>query len=401
MQGVFCGIIHKVTCLRFDTGAVAAWRRDARGFLRAVARPTRAGIFVYRRADGSEVRELRPLEEVSHPDSLASLQGAPLTHLHPTEAVTPENATALGVGHVGDEVRMDGAHVQAPAVLEDAGIIEAVENGDLVELSCGYACRIDSTPGVHDGEPYDQVQRDIRYNHVAIGPRGWGRAGPTVALRADSAESTVSVGTSVPTTNPPFDGDQNKMVKLRLDGRSVEVSEEAAPVLEALLQERADAADARVAEAVARADKAESDATEAATRADKAEARADDAEAKLAQVEGPEAIQARVQARLGLERDAAKVLGTEVKLDSLTDAEIRAKALEKARPAFKLDGKSDDYVVALFDAAVVDAEKAADGGREALKTALETKTRDDSKEPAKDPYHARNNAFIFSTKGDE
>jgi hypothetical protein len=387
-----------VTCLRFDTGARPSWRRDSRGFLTATAFPTRVGVFVYRRADGSEVRELRPADEVAKAESLATLQGATLTHLHPAEPITPENATQLGIGHIGDDVRMDGDRVTARAVIESSTMIEAVERGDLVELSCGYACSIDPTPGVHNGERYDQVQRDIVYNHVALGPAGWGRAGSQVALRADSDDAML-VGSDDPTPNPPTDGDRNQMVKLRLDGQSVEVSEEAAPVLEALLQKRADAAEARVADAEARVEKAEAALQDATARADKAEARADDAEAKLAKVEGPEALQERVQARLGLERDAAKVLGTEVKLDSLSDAEIRAEALKKARPEFKLDGKSDEYVSALFDAAVLDAEKAADGGRTKLKDALDKAPRADAGEPKKDPHAKRRNAFVDHRAG--
>lgn len=387
---------------RYDRAPTSTWRRDARGFLRAEARPTRTGVLTYRRADGTEVRELRHPDEVMAADSLATLAGAPLTHLHPAEPVSPDNAAELGVGHVGDDVRQDGSHVAAPVVVEDATVIGAIEDGNLKELSCGYACDIDPTPGVYEGERYDQVQRNIRYNHVAIGPPGWGRAGSTVALRADAAYSVLEdpapAGASGGHPGPtPDNGDRNQMVKLRLDGRSVEVSEEAAPVLEALLQERADAAQAQIADADARAEKAEASLVEATARADKAEARADDAEAKLAKVEGPDALQARVQARLGLERDAAKVLGSEVKLDSLSDAEIRAKALEKARPEFKLDGKSDEYVTALFDAAVQDAEKAADGGRKELQKALDAGAkRDDSADV--DPHAKRRNAFALGAK---
>ena len=42
-----------------------------------------------------------------------------------------------------------------------------------------------------DGTPYDRVQRNIRYNHVALGPRGWGRMGPRVRLRVDGAAYLV------------------------------------------------------------------------------------------------------------------------------------------------------------------------------------------------------------------
>lgn len=373
---------------RYDSSRPTSWRRDARGFLRAPARPTRVGVFIYRRADGKEIRELRPEEEVSKADSLATLEGAPVTHLHPSVPVTPENAKELGVGHMSETVRMDAEYVASDVIVEDGSIIEAIENGDLGELSCGYTCRIDASPGVYQGERYDQVQRDIVYNHVALGPRGWGRGGPEVALRTDSDDAML-VGSPEPVLS---NEDENNMVKLRLDGQSVEVAEDSAPVIEALLQKRADEAAAQVAEATKKVAEAERAVKEISARADKAEAERDDFKAKLDAEASPEAVKARVDARVALLRDAAKVLGTEEKLDGLEDAELRAKVLEKARPDFKLDGKSEDYVAALFDAAVKDATERADGGRAELKKAIETAERKDAGE-VKDPYAKRRNAF--------
>ena len=47
---------------------------------------------------------------------------------------------------------------------------------DARELSCGYKLNLDETPGITpDGQHYDAIQRDIRYNHLAVVQRG--RAG--------------------------------------------------------------------------------------------------------------------------------------------------------------------------------------------------------------------------------
>jgi hypothetical protein len=101
----------------------------------------------------------------------------------------------LAVGHV-EEVRADDGFVVAPIVVNDGAAVAAIHRGDLREVSCGYCCDIDPSPGEFAGEKYDVVQRAIRYNHVALGPVGWGRAGRDVALRLDSegnemAEETV------------------------------------------------------------------------------------------------------------------------------------------------------------------------------------------------------------------
>ncbi len=53
-------------------------------------------------------------------------------------------------------------------------------------------------PGTHRGERYDAVQTSIRYNHVALGPKDWGRAGSEASLRLDdnSAEAVEHFDTS-------------------------------------------------------------------------------------------------------------------------------------------------------------------------------------------------------------
>jgi len=150
---------------------------------------TRAGVLEYKRADGTTVRELRHPDEVFRPASLESLSAAPLTDLHPKEMISPKNVRSLRVGHVGEAVRQDGHRVAATVTIEDEQIIALVERGERREISCGYACAIDATPGVWDGEHYDAVQRDIVYNHAALGPRNWGRAGSEVALRLDSGDA--------------------------------------------------------------------------------------------------------------------------------------------------------------------------------------------------------------------
>lgn len=340
------------------------------------------GVFVYRRSDGSEVRELRPEDEVSKADSLATLSSAPVTHLHPITPVTSENAKDLGVGHVGEDVRMDGAFVTADVVVEDASIIDAIQRGDLAELSCGYTCSIDATPGVYQGERYDQVQRNIVYNHVALGPRGWGRGGSEVALRTDSDDAML-VGSQEPVLS---NEDENNMVKLRLDGQSIEVAEDSAPVIESLLKGRDDALEEVTKKVAEAADRIK----ELSARADALEAERDSLQAKLDSRGTPEAVRARI----ALERDALKVLGSEEKLDSLSDEEVRSKVLAKSHPEFKLDGKSTDYIVALFEVAVKDAEKRADGGRDELKKALDLNPRSDG-EQAPNPYAKRRAAFAL------
>lgn len=198
---------------RFDFSEVKATRVTPVGGLVAPAAVTRVGVFVYRTPEGGEVRELRSAEEVFASESLASLRGAAVTEDHPAVPVTPENWAELTRGHVVEssvQAERESGHVAAELAINDAATIAKVQSRELVELSCGYSCDLDETPGTTEsGERYDRAQRNIRYNHVALGPRGWGRAGSSVALRLDSS------GAQLPPSNAAErSGSTRAMLKL-------------------------------------------------------------------------------------------------------------------------------------------------------------------------------------------
>jgi hypothetical protein len=316
---------------RFDAAPVGKAIKLDNGFLKAPARLTRTGVFEYRQADGTVVRELRLPEEVFHPDSIASFQLLPLTDDHPIDAVTAENATTLAVGSIG-EPHQDGDFLAAQLLVTSDKVVKKVMSGKQ-ELSCGYFCdREQAAPGaMHDGKPYDFIQRNIRGNHVAIVDKG--RAGPQAKIRLDSTDAVLVDET--PTK------EEIKMAKLTIDGAEFEVTEEVQA-----------AVDAKLAKA-----QAEIDATKATLDAANASLATVEAE-KLATVEqlkaatSPAAVQAAVAARVALEKSAASVL-PEAKFDGLSEGEIKRQVTAAVFPAISLDGKSDDYVSALFEAALV------------------------------------------------
>lgn len=300
--------------------------RTPQGGLRVPAFLTRTGVFVYHRADGSPVREYRPAEEVFHADALASLADAPVTDLHPSRPVTADTYRQVAAGHVAGAPRADEDKVAATLVIQDKVLITAIERRDRTEVSCGYVCDVDDTPGVSPaGESYDRVQRNIRYNHVAIVPRG--RAGSEVALRLDSDDNIAD------------DTDSQEQHVIKIDGidypLSTDAERQAAVQAFARFQARVDALVAERDSAKGRAD-----AADAALVAAKAAA-------------APEAIEAAVTARLALRADAAKVLGPDVDLSGKSPREIREAVVAKALPAIKLDGASDAYLEGLYAAALV------------------------------------------------
>lgn len=179
--------VRRVDLARLDTV-----ERTPTGGIRAPARLARTGVQVYQMPDGTERREYRPADEVFHADALASLRDAPVTDLHPASVVHAANWRELSVGHVGEDVRREGDFVAATVVVQDAAEVERVLKGERVEVSVGYEVELDPTPGLSpEGERYDAVQRNIRANHVGLGPEGWGRAGSEVRLRLDGAAVQV------------------------------------------------------------------------------------------------------------------------------------------------------------------------------------------------------------------
>ena len=114
--------------LRYDQASpLSKPVRLPNGFMRAEGYLTRSGIFVYRDAQCKTIRELRPPEEVMHPDSLASFGLMPVTNDHPSELLTADNAKEYQVGTVSESVVAEGDKVRAALMITDAQAIEALD----------------------------------------------------------------------------------------------------------------------------------------------------------------------------------------------------------------------------------------------------------------------------------
>lgn len=313
---------------RYDVGRLDKFERTAGGGLRIPASVSRIGIQVYQDADGNTIRELRPPEEVFDAASVASIEDAPVTDLHPDGMVDPSNWARLAKG-TARAPRVNGDHVEATLVLHDADEIRRVESGERVEVSLGYEVDLDPTPGEWQGEKYDAVQRRIRANHVALGPVGWGRAGPTVALRLDAREKTMKT--------------------IKIDGFELEVGSDAHAQATAKVLEERDGARRELDEARGRLDAVTQERDEARARADKAWSK--------------DEVASRVDARLALIDRARRVLGAEYEHADKDNREVMTDALAKAGRGIAEDA-SDDYLRGAFEA-VTDA---AEGGGESEET---------------------------------
>lgn len=293
------------------------------GFLPVTANLTRTGIFTYyeMQKDGSvkTVRQLRHPDEVFSADAMGTLLGLPATNNHPDSSlISVENAKNYVVGWQADspkKVKLDDMtkdgedYIQSKIVFFDRQTIDAITGGKKQEISLGYMCSLDETPGEWNGQPYDAVQRNIRYNHLSLVNKA--RGGEACRIMTDAESSSVLCdGISFPQDEVSMDG------KLTVD----------AAEYQELVKEK-----------------------------EKLQAQCDELNAKVKEfsVFDAESFKKTVQMRVALEKKASSILG-EVKLDEMSEREIKEAVIKKLRPEAKLDGRSDDYVDARFDVAVED-----------------------------------------------
>jgi hypothetical protein len=331
---------------RFDRSSIIVKRRDD-GVIAGEAIATRAGVFKYRQPDGTIRAEFRSPAEVFKADSMASAKMVPITDLHPDAFVTPDNAKELSVGFTGENVRADGDNLVVPVNINTAQGIKAVDDGRS-ELSFGYTCKVDEVAGTWKGEAYTHAQSDIKYNHLALVELA--RAGHVASLRLDAEDAVMTMEVEEPRK------ESRTMTKVKLDsGLEYDCAPEVAVELDQVKTARNDAV-TKSGELQKKLDAVTAERDEFKARAEKAE-----------KTDHSEAIANGVKARLDVLCRARKVVDeeTQKKLDSMGDGEIRVAVIKSKYPDLDLEGMSDDYVAARFDAIVEAAgdEQHADEGK--------------------------------------
>jgi hypothetical protein len=108
---------------------------------------------------------VREAEDVFDEDSLASMDGKPITLYHPDEMVTSENFKKYAVGFIKN-VHRENNYIMGDLVINDMEAIEKVISGEIKDLSLGYQAKLVPTG---DGR---LKQKNIVINHLAIVPEG-------------------------------------------------------------------------------------------------------------------------------------------------------------------------------------------------------------------------------------
>lgn len=182
----------------FDKASVR--RYDVDGMLHVELTPiSKANVCVYYGKEIPEWESLGLIPDKAYrllrdPEELKkgadTFNNKPLLDKHIGVTVIDPPKEAI-IGSTGESADFDGTYLKNSLVIWDVNSIIGVENKQQREISSSYRYRLDMTPGVYGGEPYDGVMRDIVCNHVAIVPSG--RAGPDVFVY----DSKPSIGSKL------------------------------------------------------------------------------------------------------------------------------------------------------------------------------------------------------------
>lgn len=288
-------------------------------FLHDSAHVTASGVFPYADGKGGIRMEWRPQEEIEQPLFLDSLQGIPLTLLHPKNT---KSAPGSIIGMVKSKGLVEDTGVRSEVVVYET---DEVTKTKARGLSLGFTCDLIEEPGLTpEGVKYDAIQRNLRADHLAVVPNPRVK---TARLNLDDDD-----------TGKP------KMPTVRLDS-GIEY-EAAAEVIHELTTLKTN-----LQKEKARADSASADA-------DTAKGKVTQLEADLVRVKADAATEAfaAAKARVQLEEVCAGMKIT-VKADS-TDEALRSQVIKAVRgDSFNLDGKSPEYIEAAYELAVADSAK--------------------------------------------
>lgn len=347
---------------RFDFRKLEKATKTDSGFLKVPVYATRVGVFNYTKADGTKIRELRPRDEVFQADSMESLAGVPLTNRHPTEMVNSTNSKRHMVGYTSDKVDQEGQFIKTSVTITDSETIKEIENDGLREVSCGYTCDLEFKKGIFNGDEYDAIQRNIRYNHLAIVDKG--RAGPEVRLHLDSDSALCDDLED----KPPTQKKGNDMAKVKLCDAEFEVESGVAQAIQAALKEaKTQGKESVTSELETKIETVKADAQKTL---DGLQAKLDQSveEVKTLKAEKTDAAKLHelVLARTALLDMAKPHLKKDADLSAMSESDIKKAVVTAKYPELKLDEKSEAYVEARFDAIIETKEEKKDDLKKTL-----------------------------------
>ena len=347
---------------RYDFAPITRSETTEEGYLRGWCRAARTGTQLYRRADGSQVREYRPPEEVSSPDSLTTFGMKPATWGHPPVLLDAANTKQFQVGYSGSRVLYNDGFVEVALVVTDADSIEKIKRKDATEVSTGYKVDYDPTPGITpEGEEYAGVQRNIRVNHIAIVPRG--RAGPEVRLLLDRLDSADAVSSDWEPALQPNSPASPVMATVKLDGLEIDLPAEAATAVQSFardVERQLKAVTTERDDLTTKVDSLQADLDAVSYEKEAAEGRADAYEERITELESSTEdrldtaqIDQLVTARLNTLQKLSPAFAEDFKFDGIDDTELYNQAFENLTGSAPREDADPAYIQGVVDGILV------------------------------------------------
>jgi hypothetical protein len=336
------------------------------GFLKARISIATPGVFQYFNSDGTVINEAKLPEDILSIETLNSAKGVPITDDHPIQnnqhiLVDSKNYQQYSKGNIS-EPRIENSQIIALATIYDSELIKKIKRKEQNQASIGFAYQLDNTPGVYDGKNFDAKQRNIRINHCALVPNG--RAGEDIKIHIDKKEKNIMSDkwiveggdASNLLTYRRFDGSTDIQVDSNIHGELMSVrndSKEKQKKIDSLEKEnskfkeqiekfKTDSIDPKDKE------KLVIDLELANDKADEWKTKHDKLEASI-----PDMVESKSQERFDL-ISFAKSVDSEMKVDSLSNKEIKLQIISKGLPfkkGVRSDDLSDERIEARYDAA--------------------------------------------------
>lgn len=307
------------------------------GFLQADALLSHTGVVNYLASEFSNFQEFgkknindvirvyRPPSVIFADDTLNSFSNKIVTNEHPVQgSVNIDNVKDEQVGHIGENVKRSGNFIRAKLTITDRNAINKIQDGTS-GLSVGYLGEIKPESGkTPDGQEFDAVLTSMSGNHVAL----------TSNPRAKDARILDSQKTEVKT-----------MSKVKINDIEVEVNEEAKQPVQTLIDSNA-----------SMAEQIKSLKDELKTVNDSKELLAEEVVKLKESLNDEEAIEKMVASKIALV-DSIKNYLEEFKPENKSQKEMKIEFVSHFNDSFSAEGKSDEYLDASFETAMVMAKK--------------------------------------------